>query len=846
MKPKLFIFVLLLLMIVVIFGLKQQNQKFYYAFDEKIYLMEQDSKLVVRYIHSKKSDKKQVSMYTELGNKEFDWKDDSTCIISIDPSEKQSLVSKLVIQNDVISCNPLYTLSTGLERAVTDEFLVKFKENVAEEEIKNLIQKFGVEVAYSSDAFRIIRVPADNDVLDIANRFYETGLTIFSYPNFISKIESYQVPNDTYFANQINFNNTGQVFTDGHSGIFDADIDAPEAWNTTIGLNFITVSVLDEGVTSNHPDLPNTRQLRLTGSNFGDGDANNPSPTGNMNHGNCCAGLIGATQNNNQGITGLAPNCKIMPIRIYNSDGSGITASRVALAIRFAADQGAHVISNSWGYGPGAINPNLEPVIVDAINYATTHGRNGLGCVVVFAASNSANHIAGSNGEVRFPSNVNISGVLTVGASDRYDLQANYSPTSNLGSPNNQEIDVVATSHLAYSNQIPTETFEIWSIDIPSNPGNNPVKNVDGIGGTLPIVGSILPSTGTLYLAYTGRFGGTSAACPQVAATAALMLSINPMLTQQDIFNLITNTADKAGGYNYNNGKSLQFGYGRLNSGNAVLQALETSEISLSGSFLVCPSGSAYSISNLPPIYTIEWSNGSNLTRVSPQNSNPCTFNLNGNGSSWIQAKLISSVGTITLPKKEVWAGKFESTVVTGQVQICPNSIYTYTAQVPGGHLPSYSYSWTYPGNWYLNSQIQNLITLQTPLNPNYGTVRVSITNCNGPSGYSGITVYPGYSCGNYFSLTPNPASDIVNVVIDENLSNISIEEESTINNNMIEKSTNFIIHIYNNQGTLVNSLTQNVSRFSIPLNNLNEGNYIIEINDGKNYYRQHLLIKRN
>ena len=77
---------------------------------------------------------------------------------------------------------------------------------------------------------------------------------------------------------------------------------------------------------------------------------NNPSPTGNHNHGNACAGIIGATQNNNQGISGIAPNCRIMPIRIFNSDGSGISSNRLADAIDFARTNGAHVISNSWSY----------------------------------------------------------------------------------------------------------------------------------------------------------------------------------------------------------------------------------------------------------------------------------------------------------------------------------------------------------------------------------------------------------------------------------------------------------------------------------------------------------------
>ncbi|MFK5037028.1 S8 family serine peptidase, partial [Klebsiella pneumoniae] len=88
------------------------------------------------------------------------------------------------------------------------------------------------------------------------------------------------------------------------------------------------VAVLDQGVTANHPDLPNARQVRLNGSNFIIGEnANDPTPNGNDNHGNACAGIIAATQNNNEGISGIAPNVRIMPIKIL---GGNIDNARIA------------------------------------------------------------------------------------------------------------------------------------------------------------------------------------------------------------------------------------------------------------------------------------------------------------------------------------------------------------------------------------------------------------------------------------------------------------------------------------------------------------------------------------
>lgn len=116
---------------------------------------------------------------------------------------------------------------------------------------------------------------------------------------------------------------------------------------------------------------------------------------------------------------------------------------------------------------------------------------------------------------------------------------------------------------------------------------------------------------------------------------------------------------------------------------------------------------------------------------------------------------------------EEYGFGIFNYTVVTGTAGVCPDTYYTYTAQVPGGHDDSYSYSWTYPSNWMWPQKIDNTIRLKTPLyNPEYGTVRASITNTCGTSGYTGITVYPGY-CGNYYTMVPNPSTTYIDLDVD-------------------------------------------------------------------------------
>lgn len=441
----------------------------------------------------------------------------------------------------------------GTEMSYQDHICFKFKPGISRAEARRIAAGFGIDLVQET-TFLVGKVRAGEDALEVANRLYETGNLEYSHPDFHVPFVLNQVPNDTYFNWQWNLRNTGQTINDGHVGTAGADIRAVDAWRTARGRN-VTVAVLDQGVTANHPDLANTRQLRLNGSNFSGGNVNDPSPTGSENHGNACAGLVGAEINNGVGIAGIAPGVTIMPIRMLGN----ATNAAVANAIDFARNNGAQVLSNSWGYS--STNPNFVPAIVDAINRALTLGRNGRGCIVVFAAGNTANHAGGNAGFIGFPANV--AGVITVGASDRNDRQANYSPTSPT---TGKTIDLVAPSHRAYATQITGEDLEVWTMDIPGNLGYNPNQNN---GAQLPANGS-----SATWDAFTGRMGGTSAACPQVAGVAAILLGIKPGLRAQEVLNILTTTADRVGGYTYTAGRSRELGFGRLNAVRAARLAL--------------------------------------------------------------------------------------------------------------------------------------------------------------------------------------------------------------------------------------------------------------------------------
>src|SRR5690606_36342655 len=183
----------------------------------------------------------------------------------------------------------------------------------------------------------------------------------------------------------------------------------------------------------------------------------------------------------------------------------------------------------------------------------------------------------GNNGYITFPGSGNIENLITVGASDRNNNQANYSP-DGIG------LEISAPSHTAYNTQITGESYNIWTIDIPgSNYGYNSWRDY---AGGLPTNGEILPNYGTNYADYTGRMGGTSAATAEVAGVAALVKSVNPCLTNQEIKEILEESADKIGGFNYNwsssmPGHSKELGYGKVNAYAAVQMAQQMGSMDL-------------------------------------------------------------------------------------------------------------------------------------------------------------------------------------------------------------------------------------------------------------------------
>ena len=112
----------------------------------------------------------------------------------------------------------------------------------------------------------------------------------------------------------------------------------------------IIVAILDEGVDTTHPDLGG-----VTRSYDGTDDDEFQEPKANDAHGTACAGIVGATANNDLGVRGVAAGCSMFAVRIAYSDNTGenwvSTNEWIARSIDWSWSNGADVLSNSWGGG---------------------------------------------------------------------------------------------------------------------------------------------------------------------------------------------------------------------------------------------------------------------------------------------------------------------------------------------------------------------------------------------------------------------------------------------------------------------------------------------------------------
>jgi len=283
------------------------------------------------------------------------------------------------------------------------------------------IDKFNNKPSRLSSVYKI-KIPESQDINEVINEYENNHQVEYAEPNYIHRI--YVTPNDTSFGSQWGLHNTGQT-VNGTAGTADADIDAPEAWAIEQGDNAVTVAVIDSGIAMNHPDLSANV---VSGWDFVDSDS---TPEDLNGHGTHVAGIIGAVGNNSTGVSGVNWDVKIMPLRVFNINGSGST-SDFAAAVDYAVASGVKIMNYSGG-GTGFSQTSYN-AISDALDS---------GALLIAAAGNdSINNDVGTH---HYPSDYDLDNIISVAATDQDDDLASF---SNYGAIS---VDVAAPGVNIYS-----------------------------------------------------------------------------------------------------------------------------------------------------------------------------------------------------------------------------------------------------------------------------------------------------------------------------------------------------------------------------------------------------------
>ncbi|MBI4842746.1 MAG: S8 family serine peptidase [Nitrospirae bacterium] len=399
---------------------------------------------------------------------------------------------------------------------VQGEVLVKFRDTAGITAVQNLHSAVKATKKNEFSRLRIhqVKLAAGMSVEEAVKRYKEDANVEYAEPNYI--VHALATPNDTSFSQLWGLHNTGQS-----GGTADADIDAPEAWDITTGSDSVIIAVVDTGVAYNHSDFSNNiwrNEAEISGVNGFDDDNNgyiddfygwdfvdnDGAPLDLNEHGTHVAGTIAAQGNNALGITGVMWNAKIMPVRFLGLSGSGTTSDAI-LGIKYAVDNGAKIINNSWGGG------GYSQSLKDAIEI---YGSDAL---FVCAAGNS-----GRGADVSYPAKYDSPNIISVAATDNTDTIAWFSSysvvDSDLGAPG---VSIYSTIPL-YTDINP---FTVYS------------ENFDGNSGPLPSFGA-----GTDMLGW--QRGGTN---PAWAVNTGTGVGGSNSLEDSPGSNYLNNTLSTAG-----------------------------------------------------------------------------------------------------------------------------------------------------------------------------------------------------------------------------------------------------------------------------------------------------------
>ncbi len=422
----------------------------------------------------------------------------------------------------------------------TENFLVKFKQTVSREVCLKILAENNLtikkEYGYIPNGFFVeAKEGTGLKIFDIAQKVRALPEVEECEPELIREKTAKLIN-----VNQWHLKKTliGNKVVDAH-----ANVEAAFQYSTGKG---VLIAIIDDGVDIDHEEFNISKKI-VAPRDIKDKSSDPRPKLSGESHGTACAGVACAAGKFQA--SGVAPDARLMPIRLHAGLGSELEAE----SFQYATDNGADVISCSWGAVDGDWDDlkkrqsrgscAIGRFTRYAIEYASTKGRNGKGCIIIWCAGNG-----NENCDVdEYVSNPNVIAVAACNDRSTRSIYSDYGKCIWVSFPSNDW----DSRKLKHPKPL---TSGIWTTDRVSIKGYNRKK------------------TGN----YCSDFWGTSSAAPAVAGVVALMLSANPDLSAKQVKKILKETADKidvkAG--KYKKGHSIYYGYGRVNAENAVKKAI--------------------------------------------------------------------------------------------------------------------------------------------------------------------------------------------------------------------------------------------------------------------------------
>lgn len=507
---------------------------------------------------------------------------------------------------------PIVHMDDDNASLLTNEFIVKFEDYVEEGDVKKLVQKHKLKVKRKISAlgnvyhFSIGDV-ASYEIIELANKIAEQEDVIYSEPNLIHTVEEDAItPTDFLFPEQWDH----QILNTPNAWQFLRNVSV----NRTFGSPNVIVGVVDSGVDPNNPDfngnVSDGSSKIYQAFDFVNMVANTNSRS--SDHGTCCASAAASMTNNpsavsgfNEGVSGVAGNCRVLAIRRGGSEAlyadmylwaAGFDPESDVSGFPAQISPGADILTNSFGFSTGS---PISGTMQDVFDKLTSEGRGGKGILCFFSAGN-----ANSDLDITFARpwgmyNKCFSVAASTLANDGVtEIKAGYSSFGSV-------VEFCAPSHDAYIASAPLHNpntnfgaftatdsaapnghgtvgrpTQQTTLSANANSGNNTlsVASVAGMANgqaimlsnpgsgitEAHIITNVNAGTNQVTLNrnlfnthisgtnvftsapdYRSNFGGTSHATPLAAGVAALMLSANPQLTWTQVRDILRNTAVK-------------------------------------------------------------------------------------------------------------------------------------------------------------------------------------------------------------------------------------------------------------------------------------------------------------